>query len=256
LTGIVVDMPAPDWLPQRSRDLVDAAIEACVAAMPDDLRAVCLIGGAARRERDLRGSSEQLELLIVVEQLPASQLPALAEGLREPLKGGLQLRTVTRAELLGSVDVQALELAEWRDHHVLLHGEDPFAVLVLAPGDLRHEIERALRGLSQRLRNRLLWCMATEQRRLDVVLREGVDLLLSLAHHTLALVGEAPEHDDAALIGQVGRWVGTDVAAIEALRHRLMTGQAAGDPLSELSSLAAVIEAACVRVDRLALADQ
>lgn len=248
-------MPAPDWLPQRSRDLVDAALAACVTALSDELRAVCLIGGAARRERDLRGSAEQLELLIVVEQLPTHRLPTLAEGLREPLKGGLQLRTVTRAELLGSVDVQALELAEWRDHHVLLHGDDPFSVLVLAPGDLRHEIERALRGLSQRLRNRLLWCMATEQRRLDVVLREGVDLLLSLAHHTLALVGERPEPDDEALLGQFGAWVGTDVGAIELLRQRLMAGQAAGDPLIELSSLAAVIEAACVRVDGLSLGD-
>ncbi|MFV8755259.1 hypothetical protein ACNOYE_32315 [Nannocystaceae bacterium ST9] len=246
-------MPAPDWLPQRSRDLVDAALAACVSTMPDELRAICLIGGAARRERDLRGSSEQLELLIVVEALPTSRLTALAEGLREPLKGGLQLRTVTRAELLGSVDVQALELAEWRDHHVLLFGDDPFSSLVLAPADLRHEIERALRGLSQRLRNRLLWCMATEQRRLDVVLREGVDLLLSLAHHTLALIGEVPEHDDVALIGQFGAWIETDVSAIEALRHRLMAGQAAGDPLTELASLAAVIEAACVRVDALEL---
>jgi hypothetical protein len=255
MTAIVGHMPAPDWLPQRSRDLVEAALAACITAMPDDLRAVCLIGGAARRERDLRGSSEQLELLIVVEQLPAQQLPALAEGLREPLKGGLQLRTVTRGELLGSVDVQALELAEWRDHHVLLHGDDPFADLVLAPGDLRHEIERALRGLSQRLRNRLLWCMATEQRRLDVVLREGVDLLLSLAHHTLALVGEPPARDDAVLIGQFGAWIGTDIGAIDALRRRLMAGQAAGDPLSELSSLATVIEAACVRVDGLSIGE-
>lgn len=244
-------MPAPDWLPQRSRDLVEAALAACITAMPHELQAVCLIGGAARRERDLRGSAELLELLFVVEQLPAHNLPALAEGLREPLKGGLQLRTVTRAELLGSVDVQALELAEWRDHHVLLHGEDPFSTLVLAPGDLRHEIERALRGLSQRLRNRLLWCMATEQRRLDVVLREGVDLLLSLAYHTLALVGETPARDDAGLLAQFGAWVGTDVALVEALRDRLLAGQAAGDPLAELSSLAAVIETACVRVDGL-----
>lgn len=246
-------MPAPDWLPQRSRDLVEAALAACETTMPDQLRAVCLVGGAARRERDLRGSSELLELLIVVDQLPTSRLPELAEKLRDPLKGGLQLRTVTHAELLGSVDVQALELAEWRDHHVLLHGDDPFTDLVLAPADLRHEIERALRGLSQRLRNRLLWCMATEQRRLDVVLREGVDLLFSLAHHTLALVGQAPERDDTALLGQLGRWLDADVDAIEALRQRLMTGQAAGDPLAELGALATLIELACARVDTLVL---
>ncbi len=248
-------MPVPDWLPQRSRELVEAALAACVTTMPENLRAVCLIGGAARRQRDLRGSSEHLELLIVVDQVPTSQLPALAEGLREPLKGGLQLRTVTHAELRGSVDVQALELAEWRDHHVLLHGEDPFSSLVLAPGDLRHEIERALRGLSQRQRNRLLWCMATEQRRLDVVLREGVDLLLNLAHHTLSLVGSAPEQDDVALIGQFGAWIGADMSVVEALRQRLMAGQAGEDPLAELSQLSVVIEAACGRVDGLRIAD-
>jgi hypothetical protein len=244
-------MPAPDWLPQRSRELVAAALEACQTTMSAELRAVCLVGGAARRERDLRGSSDVLELLIVVDTLPTSRLPELAEKLRDPLKGGLQLRTVTHRELLGSVDVQALELAEWRDHHELLHGEDPFAELMLAPVHLRHEIERALRGLSQRLRNRLLWCMATEQRRLDVVLREGVDLLLSLAHHTLALVGQPPERGDQDLIVQFGRWLEADVDAIEQLRSRLMAGRASEDPLAELGALAALIEVAAARVDAL-----
>jgi hypothetical protein len=240
-----------DSLPERTRDPIEAAAPAIVEVLGEGLVAVCLIGPAAKPGHNLRGA--HAELLVIAELLGPEILSDLAGALAEPLRAGLQIRTVTRTELAGSVDVHALELAQWRDHHLLLAGSDPFAELEIAPADLRHEIERALRSLSQRLRNRMLWCLATEQRRLDAVLREGVELLTMLAHHTLTLVGEQPPSEEPELLERFVVWAGSDGAAITTLRERLEAPRAAEDPLAELAALAATTEAACSRVDELRL---
>jgi hypothetical protein len=241
-----------DWLSEQIRAPIEAATPAIVQALADQLIAVCLIGPAAKPGRSLRGA--HAELLTVAEQLDTASLRELATGLAAPLRAGLQIRTITRAELAGSLDVQALEIATWRDHHLLLAGRDPFAGLEIAAKDLRHEIERALRILSQRLRNRMLWCLATEQIRLDALLRESIELLTMIGHHTLALVDEQPRSDEAELLEQLLNWSGSasSVALIVmTLRARLEAPRAPQDPLAELAALAATTEAVCARVDAL-----
>jgi hypothetical protein len=238
-----------DWLPDRTRTPIETAVPAIVQALGQKLVAVCLIGPAAKPERSTR--TTHAELLVVAEELGPATLHELAARLAEPLRAGLQIRTLTRAELAGSVDVQALELAQWRDHHLLLAGGDPFAALHIAPPDLRHEIERALRTLSQRLRNRMLWCIATDQRHLDAVLREGIDLLSMLAHHTLTLIGQQPPPDDAALLERFAAWAGHPIEGVAALRERLESTRATEDPLADLEDLGALTEAACTRIDTL-----
>jgi hypothetical protein len=238
-----------DWLPERMRLSIEVAVPAIVEALAHKLVAVCLVGSAAKLDRSAR--SAHAELLVVAEDLGPAMLHELAAGLAEPLRAGLQIRTLTRAELAGSVDVQALELAQWRDHHLLLTGSDPFAELHIAPPDLRHEIERALRTLSQRLRNRMLWCIATDQRHLDSVLREGIELLSMLAHHTLTLIGQQPPPDDAALLERFAEWAGHPIEGVAALRERLESTRATEDPLADLEDLGALTEAACARIDTL-----
>ncbi|KIG17680.1 hypothetical protein DB30_02955 [Enhygromyxa salina] len=246
-------MTSLDWLSEQVRQPIDAAKPAIVRALANHLIAVCLIGPAAKRGRSMRGA--HVELLIVAELLDATSLRALAKGLAQPLRAGLQIRTVTGAELAGSVDVHALEIATWRDHHLLLAGRDPFQGLEIAAKDLRHEIERALRTLTQRLRNRMLWCLATEQVRLDALLREGMELLTMIGHHTLALAGQQPPRDEAALLGRLLAWAGSSVAPVAptvmALRSRLEATRAPDDPLAELAALATTTEVVCARVDAL-----
>lgn len=238
-----------DWLPERIRLPIASAVVAIVSGLGKELVAVCLIGPAARR--DAKARTTHVELLIVAETLGPMTLHELAVGLVEPLRAGLQVRTLTRAELAGSVDVQALELAQWRHEHLLLAGSDPFSALRIAPADLRHEIERALRTLSQRLRNRMLWCIATDQRHLDVVLRDGIELLGMLAHHTLTLVGQQPASDDAALLEQFATWAGHPIDGVAALCERLDAKGTTDDPLADLEDLGSLTEAACARIDSL-----
>jgi hypothetical protein len=248
-------MATLDWLQDRVREPILAATAAVERVLGEGLVAVCLIGAAAEPARGRSGRqpghSATAELLLIARALPPETLRALASALVEPLCAGLQIRMVTQAELRGSVDVHALELAQWRDQHLRLVGDDPFAELELRPADLRHEIERALRTLSHRLRNRLLWCLATEQQRLDVILRESLDRLTNLARHTLALLAAPRPSDDGAVLEAFMAWVGTDPQALAALRERLLAEGQADDPIAELAALAAATEAATAKVDSL-----
>ncbi|MFO7563328.1 MAG: hypothetical protein R6X02_11855 [Enhygromyxa sp.] len=255
-------MSTLEGLPEGSRALIEAAVAAVERALGDQLIAACLIGAAARPE-----------LLIVARELSPEALRVLAQALAEPLQAGLQIRTVTDPELRGSVDVHALELAQWRDSNRLLAGRDPFAELEIAAVDLRHEIERALRTLGHRLRNRLLWCLATEQRRLDALLRESLERLIGLARQSLRLLGEPTPEDDGAALEAFLRWAGAELEAVSGLRARLCgerpgTDPKAGeakrsaaprgptDPIAELAALAAATAAATAAVDALDLSRQ
>lgn len=243
-------MPTLEWMPERQRAPIEAAVKAVQSSLGEGLIAVCLIGAAAKPDRDLRANPE---LLIVAEQLTSDTLRVLAKGLVAPLKSGLQIRTVTRAELRGSVDVHALELAQWRDQHLLLAGRDPFAELEIAAEHLRHEIERALRTLGHRLRNRLLWCLATEQLRLDALLRESLERLTEVAHHSLRLLKQPLPSDEGALLEEFLRWAGGESEPVLALRARLLVDGAAVDPIAELAALTAATEAATAKVDSIAV---
>jgi len=106
--------------------------------------------------------------------------------------------------------------------------------------------------LNHRLRNRMLWCLATEQFRLDAVLREGIERLTMLGHHTLMLTGETPPREDQAVLERFMQWAGSPTEPVNELRTRLeLIPRAPDDPVAELAALASATEAACARVDSL-----
>lgn len=240
---------ALDWLPEQTRATVESAAEASEAALGEHLLAVCLIGSAAHADRSHRGNAE---LLVLADDLTDERLRVLAKALTGMLRDGLQVRALTRDELHGSVDVLALEIAEWRAHHVVLAGADPFLELELSGIDMRHEIERALRTLGQRLRNRVLWCMATDHhRRLDTVIREGLDRLIAIGYHALSLRADVAPKDPGVVLAQFVGWIGIDLGPLEALRQRLAADGISDDPMTDLTTLTHATESACEKIDDL-----
>ncbi|EDM81927.1 hypothetical protein PPSIR1_05653 [Plesiocystis pacifica SIR-1] len=237
------------WLPETLRNKVLSASNAASEALREDLCAVCLIGASAGPNRNFRGNS--VELLIVARELPEATLDVLGAELGPLLRDGLQIRMVTQLELEGSTDVLALELAEWRARNVVLAGEDPFSELTIAPDDLRHELERALRTLAHRLRNRLLWCLATHQRHLDPMLRDALERLTMVGYHTLELLGQPLPLGEGQALARFADWAGVSAEGLDALRERLTHNGQATDPIAELRALASVTNAACARIDTL-----
>ena len=129
-------MPQPhEHLPESTRGLLRAAVDTIGRVLSKNLRAVALVGPAARPERPDRARAP--ELVVVVGDLDVSEVDQLGRALRPLTKQGLRVRLLTAEELSTSTDVFTLEAAEWRAHHHLLFGEDPFATLTWTQDDLR-----------------------------------------------------------------------------------------------------------------------
>jgi hypothetical protein len=238
-------------LPDKTAALIRGAATAVGTAAGGGLKAAVLIGAAVHPDRPDR--ARHPELLLVVESLPLAAMTKLAEAMHPYTRKGLRFRTVTTEELRGSLDVYALEFAEWAVHHILLSGDDPLTGLAPKPAHLRHEIERSVRGINRRVRNRVLQGMAAQARGgdLDRVFDDALTHLLIAAHHTLVLVGDSPPLGERKLLEAFVGWLELDGAGALALLGRLRAGEKRRDTLAELECLTRILAAACRKIDAL-----
>lgn len=149
------------WLDEKTNVLLARAVESLEKSLGKGLEAAVLIGAAMNPTRGDRARAP--EILVVATEASIRDLTALATGLGPVMRDGVRLRVITPRDLARSLDVFALEIAEWKARHHVLAGTDPFEKLELAPKDLRHGIEMELRGLTRRIRNRVLTGLATKR---------------------------------------------------------------------------------------------
>lgn len=242
----------PAWLPQRTLRLIDRTVQILVASLKQDLAAAILVGAAMNPARHDRARAP--EIVAFTSDTVLEDLAALARPLSEVMSAGVRVRLLTRGELRGSCDVFALEIAEWQARHQRLHGEDLLAGLVVTPRHLRHALETELRGLSRRIRNRVLAGLATETRddpRQAVL--DGIDCLVVASHHGLSLLGQAPPAEEAELLRAFAARAGADAEPL--LRHLAAVRQGATSfaPAAVLAALLQVVHPATELIDKLEL---
>ncbi len=237
------------WLPARTRRSIGEAVDAVARALADDFLAAALVGAAASPARADRARGPQV--LVIARSLPMSRLAALAERGRATMRAGVRLRALTAEELRQSCDVFALEIAEWRDRHVLLRGDDPFAACVIERADMIRSLEAAARGLVRRLRNRVLADLGTQGKRDDAAQAVGdaLERSLVIAHHFLALNGEPPA-DEVELLRALSAEAGADESAILAAYQEQRRAGRVMKPLDHVAGLLPWLEAVAARVDR------
>ncbi len=243
-------MDVPNWIEPALRDELESATAALKTGLAHRLVSVVLIGAAAHdRPRPIH----RTELLVVATAIELTQMRNLATALRRHLEAGLHFRTVTVRELERACDVFALEIAEWGTHHRVLWGKSPFTDLSIEPAHLREGIERELRGLSTELRNRVLNGLAVESRREKAALAvpAGLERLLMIAHHCLALIGQEPPDDEAALLRALVDWIGGDPEPVLGLWEELQRGEELRPAWEGLAVLLPVVGLASVAVDHL-----
>ena len=196
---------------QRARDFArDLA-----AAYGDELASVVLYGSAARGE--YREGVSDLNVLVLLRSTGAATLrrgAALARAWGDaknppPLVMG-------EREFQGSGDVFPIELADMRDAHVLLHGADPFADLVIRPADMRLQLERELKSAHIRLRTRYL-TDAGDAARFEPVLVKSLSTFLVMFRTLLRLEGEDGVRDPEAVVRATAGRVGFDPAPVLAI---------------------------------------
>lgn len=239
------------WLPARTRALVDEAVHAARTTLGERFVAAVLVGAAATPSRQDRARAPQV--LVVARELPLERVVALGAAAQRPMKQGVRIRTLTLSELERSCDAFALEVAEWRDRHVLLAGEDPFTACVVKDADLRLGLEAAFRGLKRRVRNRALADLGTAGRRDHVAdaLADALERLIVLAHHTLRLMGREVPTEEPALIGAFATAADADPKALIGLRDTIRAGRPLADPMAGVGAMLAFVERGAALLDTL-----
>lgn len=193
---------------QRARDFArDLA-----GAYGGDLVSVVLYGSAARGE--YREGVSDLNVLVLLRDTASGTLRRGAAPARAWADGKNPPPLVMgEAEFHDSGDVFPIELADIRDAHVLLHGADPFAGLVIRPEDTRLELERELKAGYIRLRTRYL-TDAGDAARFEPVLLKSLSTFLVMFRTLLRLSGEDAVRDPEAVVRATAERVGFDPEAL------------------------------------------
>lgn len=250
--GAPVDL---SFLSEADADALQRVLGAVQRGLGEKVCSVLLVGPMVPPVR--YEGARPLELLVVVTDLPVPALSNLAHQTRDLLSEGLRLRLLTQREVLRSADVFTLELAEVQARHVLLAGEDPFRELHFTGGELRRSVEQTLRGVARELRQGVLAAVSGDRGReaAQLLVRTCFDRLAVLAHHTLALMGDAvPESEEELLRGLAER-ASVDPAPFVGWMRQVRAGASPADPVAALADLLALAEAAVRLVDRMGASD-
>lgn len=237
------------WLPEKTQALIEETSTALEKALGRTLEATLLVGNAMNPARPDRARGP--EILAFTEGARAPDLVQLSRSLHDPMMKGARVRVLTHRELDRSCDVFALEISEWKARHLLLSGRDVLAKLTVDAYDLRHGLETELRGLSRRIRNRLLTALATDGRRddpADAVL-VGYDRFLVCSYHALVLLGHTPPRDEPTLVKAVGDKLKVRYSEVVVHLAALRSGEVKIDSIRAFSDLVAMSEPLLEAVD-------
>ena len=121
----------------------------------DRVRSAMLFGSVARGEAIADVSD--INVMLLIDRIDAATLKAASSATRKWMKDSRQAPLVFEVEeWRRASDVFAIEIADMKDAHEVLHGDDPIADALVDEQDLRLQAERELRGKLLQLQTGLL----------------------------------------------------------------------------------------------------
>ena len=143
--------PAMNAGDARKDPVLQSLVEGLRRALGPRLKSVVLYGSAARG--DYQAAVSDLNVIVVLESLDPATLEALSPAVRRFVRKGHPVRRLFSPGLIhASADSFPIEFVDIRAGRAVLHGEDPFAGVVVARDNLRLQIERELKEKMMRLR--------------------------------------------------------------------------------------------------------
>lgn len=199
---------------------LDNLVTQLQSAYGSQLSSVVLYGSAAAGEHIPRKSD--FNVLVLLERIEPGTLAAasaVARAWRDA--GNPPPMTMTVAEWRGSADVFPMEYADILDRHRVLHGDPPFAGLVVAQDDLRLQLEQQVFGKLLRLRQGVLLAGTDGKRQLELI-EDSLSTMMVLFRAVVRLHGQGPTGDNVALARRAATLAGIDAAPFEraVLHHR------------------------------------
>lgn len=216
-----------------------------------NLRSVLLHGSVVRDEA-VPGISD-VNVLVLLDDVGPEQLRAIAPLARDWREAaGAPPLIFAEREWGRAVDVFAIEIADMKDAHEMLHGTDPVASLEPKQSELRLQTERELRGKLLQLREGTLLA-ADSPAELGWLLTAALPSFTAYMRATLRLAGRDVPRDTPTTIIETATLVGADPAPFAAVWDARRGGRKLearlGDPI--VADFYGLAERMADHVDRL-----
>jgi hypothetical protein len=178
-----------------------------------------LYGSAARG--DFVPGRSDLNLILVTDDLSPARLSALGAAFAAWRKSGYEPPLVIlRSEWARASDVFPIEITDMRCGYQVLRGGDPVSGLQVAPGDLRHALEREFRGKLLRLRQGYM-AAAGDPAALGALAGRSSATFLVLLRALLVLLGRPVPHEPVEVAASAAAAMGVDgEPLLNVVRHR------------------------------------
>jgi hypothetical protein len=170
-----------------ARKLADDFVKQLRGAAGDRMRAATLFGSAARGEW-LEGVSD-VNVLVLFDNIDAPLLSRVSPAARAAVPRGVRPLVMELNEWRRASDVFAIELADMKDAHVQLMGDDPTAGFTFDATSLRFQAEHELRGKLLHLHAGMM--MAEDGKRLGQLLVHALPSFATYLRVALRLAGQA-----------------------------------------------------------------
>jgi hypothetical protein len=199
----------------------------------NNLAGLILYGGLARGR--YRPGKSDINIVVLLHDASAANLAAIGPTLRVARRGaGVVPMILTPGEVRSTAIVFPTKFLDIQNHHIVLHGDDPFVGLTASREQIRLRILQQLHNLTLRLRSR--YCAGFDDPGMLAEMLTGVARPLAVELTALLrLAGkEVPEDDRSATVFRLAaNAFGADSAALDRLAA-LRLGQPAGEDLQGL----------------------
>ena len=179
------------------------------------VRSIVLHGSVVRGEA-VEGVSD-VNLLVLVDAVDAPLLRSMAEPAREWLERERALPLLFgHDEWRSATDAFAIETSDMLEAREILHGEDPFADVMVEPSELRLQAERELRGKLLHLREGML-ISADRPKELGRLLLTALPSVATYLRAALRLAGRPVPGTTPAVIREAAVLLDADLEGVEEL---------------------------------------
>jgi predicted nucleotidyltransferase len=240
-------MPIPDRYPAD----LQAGLAALLAGLARLAPAPAVVAYGSLVKGDFRPGESDVNLAVVL----ASAEPAVLVALRAPLRAAFRaIRArpflITHAEIPRLAVSYPIKLADIRDHHDVLAGDDPFAAVEIDPTHLRLRVKQELRNHLLRLRSEYVLAGDDEHQLARTLYASASSIGVELGAMLRVLGKRLARGDLAEVCAAAAEHVDPDGGVLDALRaFRDGTGPTRLDEL--YLGLMGVLERGLGLVDRV-----
>ncbi|HNW43046.1 MAG TPA: hypothetical protein PKI19_00975 [Elusimicrobiales bacterium] len=222
-------------------------LETLKKACGGNLQSFVLYGSTAAGDA-IAGKSD-CNVMLLLKDASLSELRVIAAASRDWLKKGNPPPLIFTPEQFGSsADTFPIELADMKEFHVVLYGDDPLPALNINPADLRLAVERELKGKLIQLHGAYL-ALAGSSRPLPGLMTGSLSQVLVLCRAALRLRAASVPGSKLACAAQLREHVEFD-AEVFAVVHALRSGKAAdGDEEALFGRYLGAIEKLSAAID-------